>query len=138
MTAKATKTLGARLREQEAERGKHGTVTARHLDRVGLDAFNKQEKTAQDFFTRVRETITRDIEAARKPTVMEMADHEPFRFGKTPINEAGNPYHYVWNEFEFWLEKNELRCELKWTHDGGGMRSWANVTISAVEPVKAP
>jgi hypothetical protein len=135
-----TKTLGERLREQEAERSKHGDAASRERRLVGEDRFKANEAHLRAFYEKVKASLIHDIEANVPIATIEMSDGQPFVFGirgrtdeRLP-SDSRHPYHHVWAEFETWLKVNDLQVGIDYAHDGGGMRSWYNVKVAPRVP----
>lgn len=124
--------LGEALRFQEAERKRLGALAVQERERLAQEEFKANERKIAEIFLQAQSAVTNAVALNHKVVPVEMNDSQPFVFGggvqtKVPSNPA-HPYHHIFKDAETWGHERDLELRFSHTHDGGGMRSWYNVT----------
>lgn len=85
------------------------------------------------FVEGIKNSMVQNIERGKVP-LLKIEDHG--RISWIQKAQKGNaPHQLYWNQMLQWFGKEKLRLEVIDAHDGVGMKSWLNVTVTPVDTV---
>lgn len=85
------------------------------------------------FVEGIKNSMVQNIERGKVP-LLKIKDYG--RISWIQKAQKGNaPHQLYWNEMLAWFGKEKLRLEVIDEHDGVGMKSWLNVTVTPVDTV---
>ena len=124
-----SKSLGQRLREQDAERKRIGWEAVREREALTPEAYTENEAKLATLFEKAKSSVTYAVSRNRTVKRVNMDDLPPFVVsGKLPSN-LKHPYHHIFQTYDTWGEENDLILDFRYQHDGGGLQGWYEIAF---------
>ena len=130
--------LGAKLREQAAERKVRGKEQANHRAKVEARAQEEERARIRTWFEEAKADALSSAEKGIEPKGIEVKGYGmPFIFGKFGSEQFDptsprHPYHDAFAPYAAWARENGVQFKVTDEHDGIGMESWHRITVVPV------
>lgn len=120
--------LGERLRVQEAERKRLGPLAAREREMLTPEQFVANEQQIRSLFDQAQTNVMRAVAYNRTVELVTWLGWGPFIIGEKTPSDPKHPYHHIYRDAAAWGRENGLALRLNYQHDGGGIRSWYEIS----------
>ena len=124
-----SKSLGQRLREQDAERKRIGQEAVREREALTPEAYTENEAKLAALFERAKSSVTYAVSRNRTVKRVNMDDRPPFVISEKLPSNLKHPYHHIFKDYDAWGEENDLVLDFRYQHDGGGLAGWYEVAF---------
>jgi len=124
-----SKSLGQRLREQDAERKRIGQEAVREREALTPEAYTENEAKLAALFERAKSSVTYAVSRNRTVKRVNMEERPPFVISEKLPSNLKHPYHHIFKDYDSWGEENDLVLDFRYQHDGGGLAGWYEVAF---------
>jgi len=121
-----TASLGDKLQATLTELKKAGASAGADLEKIRLEAAAREK-----FITSLQENIIRQIENEKVPSV-KITEHDTAKWIYAAY-ESKAAHQHIWDTMSTFFRKEGLQVNVSRSHDGGGLREWATVSVTVCQ-----
>ena len=125
-------TLGEKLKHNIAEAERLRLDKEERANRAARERREQRMREVSQALDLIKSKISASIEEGSIPAPMRLPRclDKP-RFGSTPVTSADHELYDRWrSEMESWAKEQGLALGVVYDHDGAGMDSWWNLTVT--------
>lgn len=101
--------------------------------------FERDDRQVRVWLNKAKQEITETITTGKVPKNRRFSDGGGFNasgwYSKPKIDDPLHPHHQAFETFMTWLKENDLEYEILSCHDGMGVYSWYELSITPREGV---